>query len=163
MAKLRCIDHRRGVYMLRKELFEKLEMIVRCLKDNSQPFGGIQLIFSGDFYQLRPVTQSYATNESLYCFASPMWASCVDPPCFSFLDLFRQQRTISAVAGFLNVANKPRNPCADSDSFPLLSNLSNTSGCEMLATLRISHGLSSCLAFFAWARHDPWWPILLCY
>ena len=89
MAKLRCIDHRRGVYMLRKELFEKLEMIVICLKDNSQPFGGIQLIFSGDFYQLRPVTQSYATNESLYCFASPMWASCVDV-CVFFDENYRQ-------------------------------------------------------------------------
>ena len=76
--------------MLRRELFEKLEMIARCLKDNSQPFGGIQLIFSGDFYQLRPVTQSYATNESLYCFASPMWASCVDVCVCFFYENYRQ-------------------------------------------------------------------------
>ena len=75
--------------MLRRELFKKLKMIARCLKDNSQPFGGIQLIFSGDFYQLRPVTQSYATNESLYCFASPMWASCVDV-CVFFYENYRQ-------------------------------------------------------------------------
>ena len=54
-----------AVSMLRRELFEKLEMIARCLKDSSQSFGSIQLIFSKDFYQLRPVMQSYATNESL--------------------------------------------------------------------------------------------------
>ena len=32
------------VSMLSRELFEKLEMIARCLKRNAKPFGGIQLI-----------------------------------------------------------------------------------------------------------------------
>ena len=29
------------VSMLRRQLFEKLEMIARCLKDSSKPFGGV--------------------------------------------------------------------------------------------------------------------------
>jgi ATP-dependent DNA helicase PIF1 len=67
------------VSMLSRELFEKLEMIARCLKKNSKPFGGIQLLLSGDFYQLKPVIpQSNVASEDAYCFASPMWTSCVD-------------------------------------------------------------------------------------
>lgn len=80
------------VSMLSRELFEKLEMIARCLKNSSKPFGGIHLIFSGDFYQLRPVTQSCATDKSLYCFASPMWAYCVDVSVF-FEENYRQHET----------------------------------------------------------------------
>ena len=72
--------------MLSRELFEKLEMIARCLKKNSKPFGGIQLILSGDFLQLRPVIQNNAgdrkNDEDVYCFAGPMWSCCVDISVF---------------------------------------------------------------------------------
>ena len=79
------------VSMLSRELFEKLEMIARCLKKNAKPFGGIQLIFSGDFYQLRPVMQRDATasDKEVYCFASPMWNCCVDISVF-FDENYRQ-------------------------------------------------------------------------
>ena len=72
--------------MLSRELFEKLEMIARCLKKNLKPFGGIQLILSVDFFQLRPVIQNNVgdgkNDEDVYCFASPMWSYCVDISVF---------------------------------------------------------------------------------
>ena len=74
------------VSMLSRELFEKLEMIARCLKKNSKLFGGIQLILSGDFFQLRPVIQNNAgdreNDEDVYCFAGPMWSCCVEITVF---------------------------------------------------------------------------------
>ena len=39
------------VSMLSKKLFEILNLIGGIGKKNVKPFGGIQLIFSGDFYQ----------------------------------------------------------------------------------------------------------------
>jgi ATP-dependent DNA helicase PIF1 len=82
------------VSMLSRELFEKLEIIARCLKNSSRPFGGIQLILSGDFYQLKPVThgESILTSEGVYCFASPMWDCCVDVSV-SFDQNYRQHET----------------------------------------------------------------------
>ena len=77
------------VSMLSRELFEKLEMIARCLKCNTKPFGGIQLILSGDFFQLKPVVKSPLSDADVYCFCSPLWDSCVDVSV-SFTENYRQ-------------------------------------------------------------------------
>ena len=56
------------VSMLSADLFEKLEAIARTIRDSDKIFGGIQIIFSGDFYQLPPVK-----NNSKFCFESPLF------------------------------------------------------------------------------------------
>lgn len=50
-AKVIIIDE---ISMLQKQLFDKLEEIARRMKKCTKPFGGIQIIASGDFYQLPP-------------------------------------------------------------------------------------------------------------
>lgn len=52
--------------MLSGDLFDKLETIARKLKNNDKPFGGIQLIISGDFCQLPPIEKK--SKKLLYCF-----------------------------------------------------------------------------------------------
>ncbi|CAI2165531.1 2670_t:CDS:10 [Funneliformis geosporum] len=42
------------ISMLEGDLLDKLEIIARTVRNNSQPFGGLQLIFCGDFFQLPP-------------------------------------------------------------------------------------------------------------
>lgn len=48
---------------------------------HSRPFGGLQLVLCGDFYQLPPVVQGTAaagaSSEPPYCFSSPRWRACV--------------------------------------------------------------------------------------
>lgn len=67
------------VSMLSPTLFDKLEMIARVLRrpeliaGNVQPFGGIQLILSGDFLQL-PVVNG---NDE-FCFEAESWNKCID-------------------------------------------------------------------------------------
>lgn len=43
------------VSMVDGDLFDKLETIARQLRNNGRPFGGIQLVITGDFFQLPPV------------------------------------------------------------------------------------------------------------
>ena len=61
------------VSMMSLKLFETLDAIGKSVRKNSRPFGGLQLIFSGDFYQLPPVGDKEDPNTSKFCFESEFW------------------------------------------------------------------------------------------
>jgi ATP-dependent DNA helicase PIF1 len=61
------------VSMMSQKLFELLDSIGKATRKNKRPFGGIQLIFSGDFYQLPPVGNKDEPETSQFCFESPLW------------------------------------------------------------------------------------------
>jgi ATP-dependent DNA helicase PIF1 len=61
------------VSMMSQKLFELLDAIGKTVRKNSRPFGGIQLIFSGDFYQLPPVGDSLEPETIRFCFESTLW------------------------------------------------------------------------------------------
>jgi ATP-dependent DNA helicase PIF1 len=56
------------VSMLSDELFEKVYEFLQIVRKNNKPFGGVQMIFVGDPFQLSPV-------EGNYCFLSKMWSN----------------------------------------------------------------------------------------
>lgn len=59
------------VSMLSQKLFEVLDLIGKSARGNSMPFGGIQLIFSGDFFQLPPIGDDETSRA--FCFESSLW------------------------------------------------------------------------------------------
>jgi len=59
------------VSMLSADLFEKLEKIARLIRRSDAPFGGIQLVLTGDFCQL-PII-----NAERFCFESEKWDACI--------------------------------------------------------------------------------------
>ena len=59
------------VSMMSDTFLEMLDGIGRKIKKEEKPFGGIQVIFSGDFYQLPPISKE--GEELKYCFESEMW------------------------------------------------------------------------------------------
>ena len=61
------------VSMMSKKLFEMLDAIGKAIRKSSKPFGGIQLIFSGDFYQLPPVGDNLEPDTIKFCFESQLW------------------------------------------------------------------------------------------
>ena len=61
------------VSMMSRKLFEMLDAIGKAIRKNSRPFGGIQVIFSGDFYQLPPVGNKDEHETTKFCFESPLW------------------------------------------------------------------------------------------
>ena len=61
--------------MLSKKLFTILEFIARKIRNNSSPFGGIQIVFLGDFFQLPPVGDPMDPDTMDFCFESPVWSS----------------------------------------------------------------------------------------
>jgi ATP-dependent DNA helicase PIF1 len=61
------------VSMMSQKLFEMLDAIGKAVRRNPRPFGGIQVIFSGDFYQLPPVGNKNEPETTRFCFESPLW------------------------------------------------------------------------------------------
>lgn len=48
--------------MVDGDLFDKLEEIARRIRNNGRPFGGIQLVVTGDFFHYLP-SQTEATER----------------------------------------------------------------------------------------------------
>lgn len=71
------------VSMLSPELFDKLEELSRLVRHDERPFGGVQLILSGDFCQL-PVVKS-----DKFCFESKKWNKCIQDTIY-LTDIIRQ-------------------------------------------------------------------------
>ena len=63
------------VSMMNEKLFELLDYLCKNLRKNlMKPFGGMQLICSGDFYQLPPVCiDKTIEREKNFCFQSVYW------------------------------------------------------------------------------------------
>ena len=60
------------VSMLLPDLLDKIEELARMIKQSSKPFGGIQLILSGDMLQLPPV------KSEKFCFEAKCWKNCIE-------------------------------------------------------------------------------------
>jgi len=64
------------ISMMSKKLFNILDSIGRKVRKGPDvPFGGIQVVFSGDFYQLPPVGDRDDEETSAFCFESDQWKS----------------------------------------------------------------------------------------
>jgi len=61
------------VSMMSQKIFELLDAIGKAVRKSKKPFGGIQLIFSGDFYQLPPVGNKDEPETMRFCFESLLW------------------------------------------------------------------------------------------
>lgn len=62
------------VSMLDGDLFDKLEEVARKVRNSPQAFGGIQIVLTGDFFQLPPVSKE---GPSKLCFESNKWSNVV--------------------------------------------------------------------------------------
>jgi len=62
------------VSMMSLKLLLLLDLIAKKYYKNDKPFGGLQVIFTGDFYQLSPVfSNGCEKEESMYCFQHELW------------------------------------------------------------------------------------------
>lgn len=86
------------VSMVDGELFDKLAGIAESLRGKagaSKPFGGIQLIVTGDFFQLPPVAKG--SSASKFAFEAKEWKNCVNHTV-NLTQVFRQKETGACLA-----------------------------------------------------------------
>ena len=82
-AKTLVIDE---ISMLDGVFFDALEEVARRVRGSTRPFGGLQLVLCGDFFQLPPVTKDRAYR---FAFEASSWGACVERT-FELTAVFRQ-------------------------------------------------------------------------
>jgi ATP-dependent DNA helicase PIF1 len=97
------------VSMLKPELFDKLEQLGRLIRHNDHPFGGIQIVLSGDFLQL-PCIKS----ES-FVFESQSWSKIIHQTHY-LKEIVRQTDKT-----FAEILNKIRKGIIDNEVKSLLN------------------------------------------
>lgn len=80
------------ISMLTGTTLSMVDTVCREIKENSQPFGGMQLIFAGDFFQLPPVVRREVDNGAVtldidnqsdrFAFSSDVWERTNPVVCY---------------------------------------------------------------------------------
>lgn len=101
------------VSMLSLKMFNALNAIGRSIRKNDKPFGGIQLIFSGDFYQLPPVGDKDEPETQQFCFESDEWHTTFPHSCqIQLVKIFRQtDETYSTILNQIRNGKIKRSSC----------------------------------------------------
>ena len=114
------------VSMVRADVMDAIDTILRHVRyRHSEPFGGVQVIFIGDLYQLSPVAKQDEWQilsrfySGIYFFYSQVVTQ--NPPVYiEFEKIFRQQDM-----NFIRILNEVRNNCLSDQSFALLQSRYN--------------------------------------
>ena len=85
-AKVLIIDE---VSMLHHFRLDLVNRVLKAVKQNDKPFGGLQVILCGDFFQLPPVTRA-GEPKSYFVYASDAWRDAGFTICY-LSEQFRQQ------------------------------------------------------------------------
>lgn len=73
------------VSMMSKRMFELLNVLGQKIRGNKNPFGGLQVVFVGDFFQLPPI------EKDGFCFESKEWFNVFPKPQHIELTTFFRQ------------------------------------------------------------------------
>ena len=68
------------VSMISPEIFSSMDEILQAFKSNTLAFGGIQVVISGDFFQLPPVSRE--RKEKRFAWQSPSWKDLELKTCY---------------------------------------------------------------------------------
>ncbi len=140
IGKMKMQEHRRRVLrelellvideisMVRADLLDAVDTVLRHFRyRNNEPFGGVQVIYIGDMYQLSPVVTDEEWRMLSQYYSGPYFfhshAVMQQPPVYiEFEKIYRQTN-----ADFIQVLNEIRNDCLTAESLQLLERRYNPS------------------------------------
>ena len=114
------------ISMVRADLLDAIDCLLRHFRYRSnEPFGGVQLIFIGDMFQLSPVATDEEWRLLSQYYSSPYFFNSQvvmqQPPLYiEFEKIYRQTNY-----DFIRVLNEIRNDCLSSESLVLLEQCYN--------------------------------------
>ncbi len=109
-CKILAVDE---ISMLNIETLEYVNEVLKILRESEKPFGGIQVLFIGDFFQLPPVNKD-ENIERRYCFDSPVWYE------LNLKNVILKKNYRQNEENFITALAHMRENCLDADDIKLL-------------------------------------------
>ncbi len=109
------------ISMVRADLLDGIDDVLRRYRDHSRPFGGVQLLMIGDLHQLPPVARDEEWNLLREHYASPYFFSSraleqTEPVTIELKHIYRQSDTT-----FIDLLNKVRDNRLDAEVLATLN------------------------------------------
>jgi len=95
-AKVLIIDE---VSMLHKSQLAMVDLVLRTFKNSNEAFGGIQVVFAGDFFQLPPIGNQGELPRDKFAFMAECWVNAGVKVCY-LTEQYRQSQ--NALTNVLN-------------------------------------------------------------
>ena len=114
-AKVLIIDE---VSMLTPRMLDMIDGVCKALRQNQQPFGGLQVVLSGDFFQLPPIVSGVQNGAEQFANQSRAWQSADIRICY----LTQQYRQASLKGdALIDILNDIRDGSVTDKSLKLLN------------------------------------------
>lgn len=103
------------ISMLHDYRLDMVDEVLRFIKNSHSPFGGIQILLVGDFYQLPPVEKNGKNN---YTFNAKVWDAAEFKVCY-LEKIYRQENDVE----FMNILNSIRDNSITPEQKEILNKL----------------------------------------
>jgi len=110
------------ISMVRADLLDSVDMVLRRYRDRSTPFGGVQLLLIGDLQQLPPVVRDEEWTLLGKYYDSPYFFSSLALKQTGYITIELKHVYRQNDLEFLSLLNKIRDNKADQDTFNRLNN-----------------------------------------
>ncbi|KDN35967.1 hypothetical protein RSAG8_11178, partial [Rhizoctonia solani AG-8 WAC10335] len=117
------------ISMVSGKLFDLIDRVAREIRQSTRPFGGIQLVVSGDFFQLPPISDERDINTGYeidppFAFESKCWKTTF-PQAYKLTRVFRQTDT-----AFIRLLDELRHGITTDDTINILKGLHRPIKCN---------------------------------
>ncbi|CAG0890069.1 unnamed protein product, partial [Cyprideis torosa] len=86
------------ISMLHRRQLQMVDEVLQYFKNSFEPFGGVQVVLTGDFLQLPPVSRMEEPSRDRFAFMSPVWVDAGFRICY----LTQQYRATDLLNALLN-------------------------------------------------------------
>ena len=107
------------ISMLHARQLDLVNQVIRSFRENEEPFGGLQLVLCGDFFQLPPIGDSTESSRDKFSFMSASWLEAKLTICYlteqfrqsdnQFSDILNEIRSGSVSPEAIDQLNERRN------------------------------------------------------
>lgn len=79
------------ISMLHRNQLDMINQVLKYIRNSAKPFGGMQVVFAGDFFQLPPVSREQEPSAQKFAFMSKAWVEAAPQVCY-LTEQYRQTK-----------------------------------------------------------------------